>query len=126
MGVKTKRTPPSATSSSFIAQHPQSVTGVLHCWDRLRFMGSIPTLQRPYGMLGYLHQRGVLLKDFREWSEKLTERVRRHGQDLAAAAGRAVHYLQSSTGGKEEIVRGVIERERVKEGLVGVWSVVEP
>jgi hypothetical protein len=76
-----------------MAQHSQSVTGVLHCWDRPRFMGSIPTLQRPYGMLRSLYRRGVLLKDFAAWSRELTEQVRSHGQNLAAAAGRAVRYL---------------------------------
>ena len=89
-------------------------------------MGSIPTLQRPFGMLGYLYHRGVLLKDFAAWSRELTERVRSHGHSLAAATGRAVRYLQSSTERKEAVVRAVIEREGIKQGLVGVWSAVEP
>jgi len=89
-------------------------------------MGSIPTLQRPFGMLGYLYRRGVLLKDFAAWSRELTERVRSHGHSLAAAAGRTVRYLQSSTERKEAVVRAVIEREGIKEGLAGVWSAVEP
>ncbi len=89
-------------------------------------MGSIPTLQRPFGMLGYLYRRGVLLKDFAAWSRELTERVRGHGHSMAAAAGRTVRYLQSNTERKEAVVRAVIEREGIKEGLAGVWSAVEP
>jgi hypothetical protein len=77
-------------------------------------------------MLGYLYHRGVLLKDFAAWSRELTERVRSHGHSLAAATGRAVRYLQSSTERKEAVVRAVIEREGIKQGLVGVWSAVEP
>ncbi len=50
-------------------------------------------MQRPYGMLRSLYRRGVLLKDFAAWSRELTEQVRSHGQNLAAAAGRAVRYL---------------------------------
>lgn len=52
---------------------------------------------------------GVLLKDFREWSKELTERIRRATAELAGQRQRPVIYLCSCHTDKEAIARDVAE-----------------
>src|SRR5260370_29005537 len=89
----------------FLAQHAASITGVLHCWDRIRFLGTLRTLQSVRGMMGYLHRARVLLKDFRQYVNDLTARVRGQSEVIAQAAGRQVHYLHSSLARKGRLAR---------------------
>ena len=124
--MKTKPTAPEGASERFVAQHAASITGILHCWDRLRFTGTLRTLQSVHGMLGYLQRTGVLLKQFKSFVGELTERVRAQTHALAEAAGREVHYLHSSLVRKEELAREFAQRAGIEEGLIGVWSCVEP
>lgn len=114
-------------STSFVAQHAEDITAILHCWDRLRFMGSVSLLQRPAGVMMWLFQLGVLLKNFAAWSKGCAERLREHGLELARAAGQsAVIYLRDNAARKDELARAQAQARGIKEGLIGVWSAVEP
>jgi hypothetical protein len=117
----------SDVSVSFVAQHLEAVTGVLHCWDRLRLMGSLRTLQRPSGMMILLFQARVLLKEFGAWAQALTDKVRAHGLLLARSAGQTkAEFLRASSERKEPLARARALQRGVQEGLIGVWSAVEP
>ena len=82
---------------SFLARFGEHCSGILSGFDRMRFLGSFRTLQDARGMAGYLARAGVLLKGFRDYAEKLTDRVREQARALAAAAGLDVEYLTRST-----------------------------
>lgn len=92
----------------------------------MRFLGSFRTLQDARGMAGYLHRAGVLFKNFGDYVEKLTERVREHARALATAAGLEVEYLSSSTQRKQLLAQEAVQRRGGQEGLVSVYSCVEP
>jgi hypothetical protein len=114
-------------STSFVAQHLEDITAVLHCWDRLRFMGSVSLLQRPQGVMMWLFQLGVLLKNFKAWSNALTAQLREHALALARSVGQpAVAYLRNASVRKDEVARACAQARGIKEGLVGVWSALEP
>lgn len=110
----------------FIARFGQGVTGAISGFDRLRFMGTLRTLQTGRGMMGFLAKTGVLLKEFAKYVESLTGRVREHGQRMAKDAGFEVCYLRGSTQRKEELAQGAAEKSGVQEGLVAIYSCVEP
>jgi len=110
----------------FLARYGKLITGFVSGFDRMRFMGTIRTLQSVRGMMGYLGSVQVLLKDFRDFSHELTARVRHHGHAMAEATGRSVQFLRGSSERKEELVRAVAAREGIREGLIGVFSSVEP
>jgi hypothetical protein len=117
---------PNSVSSPFVAQHAGLITGVLHCWDRIRFLGTLRTLQSVHGMMGYLQRANVLLKDFRQYVSELTARVRQQSEQIAEAAGRPAHYLHSSLVRKDGLARQIAEKDGIEEGLIGLWSCVEP
>jgi hypothetical protein len=79
----------------------------------------------------FLSRRGVLLKDFGKFAEKLTAELKAHAQKVAGDAGRPFQYLDKahtarSGYSKEHLARDIAERDGVREGLICVFSVLEP
>jgi hypothetical protein len=124
-GVK-KKSPLNDVPERFLARYGHLITGYLGGFDRMRFMGSIRTLQSVRGMMGFLGRTGVLLKEFKAYSQALTERVRQHAESVASASGHAVEYLRSSLERKDQMARTVAQEQGIREGLIGVFSCVEP
>lgn len=110
----------------FINKHGRDIIGVLSGWDRIRFRGTIRMLARVDGLLGWLSHMGVLLKQFKVYSLELTESVKQSILKVAGNAGQSVRYVESSSLSKEDLVRELLRREGVTEGLVCVLSCVEP
>jgi hypothetical protein len=67
-----------------------------------------------------------MLKHFKPFALELTAALKASIEGIAAAAGRTVKYLASSALSKEDLVRELLRRERIEEGLVCVLSCVEP
>jgi len=74
----------------------------------------------------WLLRQGVLLKDFKPFALGLTERIKHAAKDAAAAAGRPVQYLTSARTAKEELARALAREQRIKSGLIAIFSAVEP
>ncbi|MEP7215294.1 MAG: hypothetical protein ABI782_03525, partial [Anaerolineaceae bacterium] len=81
---------------SFIQKHAGSVIGVLSGFDRLVLRGTLRSLVYPDGMRGHLWRAGVLLKDFADYVEGVTSRIKAAVLGSAERAGRPVIYLPSS------------------------------
>jgi hypothetical protein len=127
MGVKIKvATTSSDGPSPFVTQHAADVIGVLSGFDRLRLMASLRRLYQPSCMMTYLSRVGVLLKDFGAFATGWTERVRQAAHRLAKETGRPLIYLQGSAQRKELLARERAKRDGLGNGLIGIWSVVEP
>ncbi len=100
--------------------------GVLSGFDRLRLTASLRELYKPAIMMSYLYRANVLLKDFAGYVTHWTDRVRASAVALAEKTGRPVTYLNRSSERKEALARKQAMDEGVSEGLIGVWSCVEP
>jgi len=111
---------------SFIQRHGDLVIGMLNGFDRLRFRGSKRLLCNVGGMYSYLWQAHVLLKDFKDYAMSLTEQLRRATVRVAEAAGRPLQYLASSSLVKEDLARDMARRDGITDGLIGIFSAVEP
>jgi hypothetical protein len=77
-------------------------------------------------MMSYLWEIGVLLKDFKQYALGVTDQVRAAIEQAAVAANRPLIYLQSSSVSKEDLARGIAERDGIGQGLICVLSSVEP
>jgi hypothetical protein len=110
----------------FIKKHEGCIHGVLSGFDRVRFRGTIRMLAYVGGLMGWLNDRRVLLKEFRDFSLGLTDTLKASVSSMAAAAGKPIRYLASSSLSKEDLVRELLRREGVSSGLVCVLSCVEP
>jgi hypothetical protein len=116
---------------SFLNRHEKAIDGVVSTFDRLIFKGHLTGFFADGAFGSYLRRRGVLLKDAGKFFEAETKRLRDHVLSLAEARGRPVEYLASAQTrakgcSKEELARAIAERDEVKEGLVCMFSAVEP
>ena len=110
----------------FVQRHASSVIGVLSGFDRLLFRGTLRRLANAAGLASFLGYTGVLLKDFGDHSQALTEQVKDASLAVAEAAGRPVQYLADPSVRKEDVAREIARRDGIGEGLVCVLSAVEP
>jgi hypothetical protein len=111
---------------SFLARHHSHIQGTISGFDRLRFAGQMRLLSFVEGLAGFLCRTGVLLKDFGEYVEDLSNQIKQATIRIAelTATGR-VHYLNSSDQSKEAFVRR-LSPPQDETGLVAVVSCVEP
>jgi len=79
----------------FIAKHQDQIAGTLSGFDRLVFRGHLRSIGTPQGMMSYLWTNQVLLKNFGDHVEKVTERVK-EASLAAAKACRRVSQFQSA------------------------------
>ena len=110
---------------TFIQRFGKNILGVLHGFDRIRFRGTRRFLANVAGMLGYLWQRQVLLKDFKAFAGNITAQVRQAAEESAVRQGRPVAYLHNSAMDKEAWARDVAKRDGIQQGLIGVLKSVE-
>ena len=115
----------------FLEKHRESILGVVEGFDRIIFKGYL-TSMFPDGAFGrYLNKRGVLLKDAGKFFEGETEVLIEHAKATAEQAGRPYRYLDSahthaSGQSKEAMARAIAEQDEITEGLVCIFSVLEP
>jgi hypothetical protein len=111
---------------SFLSRHQDQIQGTISGFDRLRFMGSLRFLCFTEGLSSLLSAAGVLLKDFGNYVEGLSQKVKKASEVLAqtTSAGRVL-YLPSGSQSKEDYVRALPKPDQ-ETGLVAVLSCVEP
>lgn len=83
-------------------------------------------LFEPSVMEVYLLRWNVLIKDFKAFAEGITGRVKAAAYEAARVAGRPFRYLPDPGISKEELARKIAHEDRVRSGLVAVFSAVEP
>ena len=108
----------------FLALHQNKITGVLGCFDRVIFRGYLP-LQDGYSMAQFLNQKGLRFRDLKSFLFEQSNRVKSHAQAWAEREGRPFKYLPSRVP-MEKQAREMVERDRIEQGLVCVFSVLEP
>lgn len=111
---------------AFIQKYHKEVTGVVSGWDRVRIRGMQRILANVGGMMSYLSHLGVLLKDFGAFVERTCLQVRQASEQAARRLDRPVQYLCSSSLDKYEAAQTLARQDRIQEGLVCVFSCVEP
>jgi hypothetical protein len=67
----------------FLQRHASSVIGTLSGWDRLRFRGTLRMLANSVGLSRFVSYSGVLLKDFGDYAEGLSRKVRAESLELS-------------------------------------------
>lgn len=110
----------------FIEKYSDKLQGVLSGFDRLLVKGTLRPLSYTAGMMGFLYHVEVLLKDFGEYVERVSKRLKEASLETAQRLGRPITYLASGRTRKEPVARKIAERDGITEGLICVLSCVEP
>jgi len=123
---KTKSPTPHNVPESFLTKFGTHITGVLCGFDRLLFQASIRVLFHPKSMEDYLLVCKVLFKDFKAFAQGWTDRIKALAFQAAEQAGRPVKYLPDPGVSKEDLARRLAHDDQVKEGLIALFTAVEP
>jgi len=110
----------------FIARHADSILGVLSGFDRVVFRGTLQWIAYVDGLARFLNWRGVLLKDFGDFAQEITARVRAASEAESKRLARPIKYLESSRTNKEQVALEIADRDGIREGLIATIECVEP
>lgn len=110
----------------FLTRHKDRIVGTITGFDRILFRGTLRCISHCQGMWVFLSSQHVLLKDFGNFVQRLSNEVSEHGKALAAKLGRPYQYLAGSSQSKEQLAREIMERDQIKKGLICVFAAVEP
>src|SRR5258708_23496908 len=111
---------------SFYSKFGQHITSVLSGFDRIRFRATLRMLYQPSMMDRYLAYCGVGFNKFKAFAESTTAKIKAAAYLAAALAGRPVKDLDSAQISKEELARELAWRDKIKEGLIAIFTAVEP
>jgi hypothetical protein len=110
----------------FVDKHSSKLIGVISGFDRLVLKGTLRPLSYIAGMMNFLWEKQVLLKDFGPYAEGVSEQLKEASQQEADRLGRTNRYVGSSQTRKESIARAIAQRQGITEGLVCLLRTVEP
>jgi hypothetical protein len=112
--------------NAFVQKHHSQIIGVLSGFDRLVLRGTVRSVSYVEGMTRFLAVQHILLKDFGDYAEATSARVKQASLAVAERADRPVQYLASPKVRKDELAREIAQRDAVEEGLICVFKTVEP
>src|SRR5437870_8971068 len=110
----------------FLQRHAGRILGVLSGFDRILFRGTLRSLSYLSGMDKFLGSQHVLYKDFGPFVEGLSQQIKDRAEAIAHQHQRPLEYLESAKISKEDKARAIMERDGIQEGLVCVFTCVEP
>ena len=110
----------------FLERHSDRITGTLEGFDRVLFRGTLRSIAYVKGMQIFLYSHHILMKDFGDYAQHLTQRIVEQAKSMAAKWERPYEYLTSSKDSKEELALQIAQRDGVEQGLICVFGCVEP
>ncbi len=112
--------------NQFIQKYRKKVIGVLRGFDRLVLRGTLRAISYTAGMMNFLYDMDVLLKDFSSYVERTTKLLREASTEEAHQLNRPLIYLASSGIRKELIAKKIMKQDGITDGLICLLSCVEP
>jgi hypothetical protein len=76
--------------------------------------------------MGFLSKMGVQVKNFGAYVQETTERLKQASLERALELQRPIKHLRSPKTSKEELAREIARQDDVREGLICVFTAVEP
>ncbi len=101
------------------------VIGAIKGLDRIRFRGTLRGIANSIGVNMFMNATDLLLKDFKDFAEARTKALRASCERKADELGIPKIYLNSSKTDKEELARKVAAENRIVNGPICLFSVVE-
>ena len=108
----------------FIAKHADKIEGTLSCFDRLLFRGYLPLFSGA-AMAAFLDGRGIRRPELKSFLLRQAYLLKDHSRRMAERSGRPFQYFGQRVK-KEQLARQIAERDKIEEGLVCVFSTLEP
>src|SRR5262245_4387538 len=110
----------------FMKRHASRIVGSIAGFDRILFRGNLSSICHLGGMDRFLSSLRIRYKEFGEFAKMISNQIRDHAQEFANREGRPYIYLYSSKQSKEDEARAIAERDQISNGLICIFSCVEP
>jgi len=107
----------------FISKHCNKISGTLSSFDRVLFKGHLP-IAWGKSMEKFMSGQGRLIKEFKTFVEKHSTRLVEHAKTIAEKENRPYIFLRTNVR-KEQKAREIAEKDRIKNGLICIFSAVE-
>lgn len=106
-------------------KYSDKISGILHCYDRVLLLGTIPGVCHSTGMSGHLYGTGVSIKDYPKYAKGLRDQLCTRLKRILDGQGIKIEHLTSYKISKEKHIRGIMEKRGDHPGLVHVLTVME-
>src|SRR5262245_7313700 len=110
---------------SFLSRFAAFIISVLSGFDRLRFRGLSRLLCNSRGVHSYLYQQDLLIKEFTDHAQQLTQSLIKGTEALARSARLPIDYLNSPNSDKEAFALEAARVRRRRSGRIAILSCVE-
>ena len=107
----------------FLMKHCNKISGILSSFDRVLFKGHLP-IAWAKSMEDFMSRQGLLIKEFKNFVEKYSTRLVEHAKAIAEKEDRPYIFLRTNVR-KEQKAREIVEKDRIKNGLICIFSAVE-
>ncbi|MFO8000108.1 MAG: hypothetical protein R6U46_02620, partial [Marinilabilia sp.] len=105
--------------------HKTKISGVLNCFDRLIFTGTIPQICYAQGMTTYLYSNNIRIFDYPKFAEPFKNVIRSNAEKLAKENNIEIEFVAKTHIRKEDLVQKVLEKRGSHPGLVHILSAME-
>jgi hypothetical protein len=117
--------------TTFESMYQNSIFGKITMMDRIIFKGHLLGFYPLNAFAAFLANQRILLKEFKQYMPKVTEKVKARALQIAQEANRPYIYLENATTkasgqSKEDLAKSIAERDNILQGLICVFGVVEP
>ena len=106
-------------------KYQDKISGVLGCFDRLIFTGTIPQLCYSNGMTSYLYSQKIKIFDYPEFAKPFKEEIRSNAEQIAQDNNIEIEFVKRSTIRKEDLIKKVLDKRGYHPGLVHIISAME-
>jgi hypothetical protein len=113
-------------TSRFIQRFGEKITGVLSGFDRLVLRGSLRAIVPVEGLKRLLWSKNILLKEFGQWAQWMTEDLKEASCRAAKEQNRPIVYVPSADTDKDKLARQIAAKDGITDGLAAILTCVEP
>jgi len=105
--------------------HETKISGMLGCFDRLIFTGTIPQICYAQGMTTYLYSNNIRIFDYPKFAEPFKKEIRDNAEKLARDNSVEIEFVAKTHIRKEDLVQQVLKKRGSHPGLVHIISAME-
>jgi hypothetical protein len=106
-------------------QHKERISGMLGCYDRLIFTGTLKQISYSQGMTSYLYSKSIRIFDYPKFAEPFKEVIRGNAEKLSKENNIEIEFVRKSHIRKENLVAAVLKKRGYHSGLVHIISAME-
>ena len=112
--------------NKLVERFSKIVKGTLSGFDRIVFKGIILPLMSSKEVMKFCARKGILNKNYKDWMMKQSLEIVKAADSYSKEnCGHGITPISSWRIRKEELAHDRQRQEKIKQGLLGVWSCVE-